>query len=215
MEPRKPLARTMLALSALAAGVAPAAPARADQSIIRNPGQATIRSFELEPHGTLAWRNYYAPGAFSDVGLGPGFRASIVLSPHAFVRTINNSVAITFGADLLFYGGCYWRYYPDYAGYNGGCNTTQLYFPIALQWNFFLSQRWSVFAELGGGLYVLFFDDPCNQGFACDPRFYRGPSHFGVDPVIGFLGGRYHFNDHVALTMRLGYPYTSVGVSFY
>ena len=28
-------------------------------------------------------------------------------------------------------------------------------------------------------------------------------------------GGRYHFSDKVALTMRVGYPFVSVGISFF
>ena len=34
-----------------------------------------------------------------------------------------------------------------------------------------------------------------------------------VYPVFG-AGGRYHFNEKIALTMRLGFPAISVGVSF-
>jgi hypothetical protein len=30
-----------------------------------------------------------------------------------------------------------------------------------------------------------------------------------------YAGGRYHFSDSVALTLRIGYPTLSVGVSFF
>jgi hypothetical protein len=29
------------------------------------------------------------------------------------------------------------------------------------------------------------------------------------------VGGRYHFNDNVALTLRLGVPFVTFGVSFF
>jgi hypothetical protein len=35
-----------------------------------------------------------------------------------------------------------------------------------------------------------------------------------VHPII-MAGGRYHFSENVALTMRVGYPSFSIGVSFF
>lgn len=66
--------------------------------------------------------------------------------------------------------------------------------PAVMQWNFWLSTHWAVFGEPGVAL-----------GF--------GNKDF-IAPIFA-VGGRYHFNERVALTMRLGYPYASVGVSFY
>jgi hypothetical protein len=66
--------------------------------------------------------------------------------------------------------------------------------PVVMQWNFWLSTHWSVFGEPGlaiGG----------------------GGSSTAVWPAF-FLGGRFHFTDRVALTLRLGYPDFAVGVSF-
>jgi hypothetical protein len=65
--------------------------------------------------------------------------------------------------------------------------------PIVMQWNFWLSTHWSVFGEPGiafgsGARDVLF------------PAFY--------------VGGRLHFTDRIAMTLRLGYPDVSLGVSF-
>jgi hypothetical protein len=70
-----------------------------------------------------------------------------------------------------------------------------VFLPVVMQWNFWLSTHWSVFGEpglaIGGG----------------------GP-RTNVLPVF-FFGGRYHFTDRIALTMRLGYPEITVGVSFF
>jgi hypothetical protein len=66
--------------------------------------------------------------------------------------------------------------------------------PVVLQWNFWLSTHWSVFGEPGLAIG-------------------SGGTHAAVWPAF-FLGGRYHFTDRIALTMRVGYPALSVGVSF-
>jgi hypothetical protein len=44
-------------------------------------------------------------------------------------------------------------------------------------------------------------------------RDCRYPTRGGVDLAM-FAGARFHFNETIALTMRLGYPTSSVGVSF-
>jgi hypothetical protein len=69
--------------------------------------------------------------------------------------------------------------------------------PVVMQWNFWLSTHWSVFGEPG-------------LVFGAGPRVDTPP----IWPAI-FVGGRYHFNDRIALTMRVGFPTLSVGVSFF
>jgi hypothetical protein len=66
--------------------------------------------------------------------------------------------------------------------------------PIVMQWNFWLSTHWSVFGEPG----IAFGSGEHNNVFW--PSFYAG--------------GRFHFTDRIALTMRVGYPDFSIGVSF-
>jgi hypothetical protein len=70
---------------------------------------------------------------------------------------------------------------------------TAIWVPIVMQWNFWLSRNWSVFGEPGGG-------------------FYLGNAT-GVRPAI-YGGGRFHFSDKLALTLRVGYPAISAGLSF-
>jgi hypothetical protein len=69
--------------------------------------------------------------------------------------------------------------------------------PVTLQWNFFFNDHWSAFGDIGliprsdGAYRELYFD-------------------------FAFMaGGRYHFNDDIALTLRIGYPFVSFGVSFF
>jgi hypothetical protein len=70
----------------------------------------------------------------------------------------------------------------------------ELIIPVVMQWNFWFTPKWSAFGE---------------PGFAL--RF----SHKNrVHPHIG-VGGRYMLTDSVALTLRAGWPASSVGVSFF
>ena len=75
--------------------------------------------------------------------------------------------------------------------------------PVVMQWNFWLHPQWSVFGEPGVAFH------------------FRGghSDHFEFDPFTFYVGGRFHFNDSIALTVRLGAPLLdnnvfSVGVSF-
>lgn len=193
------LARLLPLIAALAAPLG-ARTAQADTLTIKNPGDHPRYVFEAEPHLVLGFIE--PPGYASGAGFGLGFRGSIPIVRNGFVPSINNSVAIGFGIDFARYGrGDYCR--------DGGdlpdCDRTridgfnELYFPVVLQWNFFLSRNWSVFGE---------------PGIALNYHGWDGPRDLDVDPFIFFLGGRYHLSEKVTLTMRIGYPAFSVGASF-
>jgi hypothetical protein len=169
-------------------------------SIIKSPGDHPDYHVELEPHVLLGWAHLYG-----DSGLGLGGRFTIPIVDNGFVKTINDSVGITFGFDWLRYGGCYYRVH----GVEYGCGASYFVFPVAMQWNFWLTEKWSVFGEPGIYIYHGVFDDYCNGLAGCGY-----PTRTGVEPAI-YLGGRFHFNDSVSLTMRIGYPTLSVGVSFF
>jgi hypothetical protein len=186
--------------AALSMALAWSAPAHADTLTIRNPGDHSRYFFEAEPRLMLGFVD--PPGYASGAGFGLGFRGSIPIVRNGFIPSINNSVAIGFGADFVRYGRA------DYCT-NGGqlatCdrvranNFFEFYFPVVIQWNFFLSRDWSVFGE---------------PGIALNYHAWDGPRHVDVDPFIFFVGGRYHFADRMTLTMRIGYPAFSIGVSF-
>ena len=184
-----------IAVGCLALAFAPSA--RADDTIKR-PGDHPDYVVELEPHGDLGFGFRY-----DGVGVGVGFRASIVVVKNGFIPKLNNSVAVTFGGDFIHYGGCYFS--------NIDCNANYLFFPAGLQWNFFVAEHWSVFGEPAIVPFYGFYDDYCavNGKF----RYCSDPAHFSVTPGF-YVGGRYHFNEHIALTMRIGYPTFSVGASF-
>jgi hypothetical protein len=203
--------KVILCASALSAALALATPtpARADDTI-KHPGDHPDYAVEIEPHGLWSWTHYdYAPND----GFGLGARFSIPIVKNGFIPSINNSVAIGFGVDWLHYSGasCY-----DYGGrnYRGPCydvgDANYLFFPVVMQWNFFVAKQWSVFGEPGLVIYHGFFDYCAGApaGFNCG-----NPTSTGVDFAF-YLGGRYHVSEHVALVLRIGYPTFSFGVSF-
>jgi hypothetical protein len=201
--------KLLLALgSAALVYAATEAPAGAE-TIIKNPGDHPDYRFELEPHGLFGWGAVYAGSGF-----GLGVRGSISIVDNGFVKTINNNVAISFGLDWLRYSGCYYR---GFRGRDGrfvdyGCGASYFMFPVAMQWNFWLTTRWSVFGEPGLYIYHASYDD------ACDPNLFGNqcsyPTSTGVGPAF-WAGGRFHFNEKISLTMRIGYPTFSVGASFF
>jgi hypothetical protein len=144
------------------------------------------------------------PGVGSGTGFGVGFRGTVVLIDNGFVPTINNSIGIGFGLDWVHYGhgrphcivdngpaqGCF--------GQDDSESVNDVWLPVVMQWNFFLSRQWSVFGE---------------PGLALRYQALTGNHSFYVDPQL-YVGGRWHFSDEMALTLRLGYPTLSAGVSF-
>jgi hypothetical protein len=96
------------------------------------------------------------------------------------------------GAGIAFAGGLAGA--TDSLG-GGGGHVNYFYLPVVMQWNFWLHKSWSVFGEPGVALYL-----------------QDGDLEF--TPLVLFVGGRYHLNDRITLTMRLGYPAFSFGVSF-
>lgn len=191
--------RTLLAGAtiALITGIACGAQA---QSIIKNAGDHPNYKVELEPHAVLGWGHLWHGNGF-----GVGGRVGINVADRGFISSINNNVAISFGLDWLRYSDCY-----GYFGrFERGCGASVLVFPVTMQWNFWLTPHWSVFAEPGLYVYHGIWDDWCDERLpGC-----AHPTHTDIDFAF-YAGGRFHFNETVALTMRIGYPSASIGVSF-
>ena len=125
--------------------------------------------FEAEPHLAIA------PFNENEVGVGAGFAGTFNVANQGFIHRLNDSVGVGFGADWT--GNNNWN------------------FSAAMQWNFWLSDKWSVFGAPGVGLHL-------HNGGDVD-----------IWPAFG-VGGRYHFTPNFALTMRAGYPVSAVGLSF-
>lgn len=162
--------------------------ARADRWMIDQPSVHPHYIFEAEPHILVG--PFGPPGPAEGHGFGLGFRGTFEVVDNGFISSINNTVGIGVGADYVGYS------WDDCSG--GTCRdgaTAYLWFPLVMQWNFWVSEEWSVFAEPGVAMRI-------------------DEEDVALDPVQMFLGGRWHFSEYVALTARIGYPTFTVGSSF-
>ena len=144
-----------------------ATPARADRSTIKSDTDHPSYFFEAEPHLVLA--PFHKKGGF-----GAGFEGTFNVADQGFIRGVNDSVGVGFGVN--------WA------------TNEKFLLSAAMQWNFWLSENWSVFGEPGIAVRT-------------------EKNHFDLWPHLG-AGGRFHFTPNVTLTMRVGFPVFSLGVSF-
>lgn len=185
-----PLPRPPLVLVTLALGASPSLSHA--ETIIRSPGAHTDYAVELEPR--LLLHPTEPPGFATGrgLGIGPGFHVGINLVDNGPITSLNNSLALGLGLD--------WITFPR----GGRCSSfdcestsvTHFFIPLVLQWNFWLTHRWSVFGE--PGLAYRFSPDMEDR----------------LDTFILTGGARLHFTDRLTLTLRAGYPAFGVGVSF-
>ena len=200
-------ARCSAVLVLLGLLAAPSAQAR-DGYIIQDRRTPIDYTAEIEPHLVFGSA---PPGRGTGSGVGLGVRASLVVAPDGFIRDVNDSVAIGLGLDFGHYAARYalngyrdqcLQFEPGPAGTmvctdvtsNGG-SYNYVFVPLVLQWNFWLTDRFSAFGEPGLSLYHL-----GNEGFGATPALY--------------VGGRIRLTNDITLTARIGYPTLSIGVSF-
>lgn len=176
---RKKRAPRSWSAAALVAAAAWAGSAEA-RSVIRSPGDHPDYVVDMEFHFVVGTQSSRLNGR---AGIGPGFRLSVPLMQNGFIPSINNNVAISAGFDWLSYGSF------DNTG------ISDFVVPVVLQWNFWLSDAWSVFAE--GGLAA---------------EFRTQDSNILVPDFNG--GGRFLFTEGMALVLRAGYPTATVGLAF-
>lgn len=170
--------RSIFVAALVAAGlVLPAASAHAQQARIRE-GNRPDHSFRLDVHGNATWW-----GSF-----GAGLRFEIPIVPDGFIAGVDDELALSPGFELLFI--------------HAGAQASQAA-PITLmtvQWSFWLSEMWSVFAEVGGALIFANWGPVHHRH-----RFYDGHTDVGFTPVFN-IGGRLHLSPTIALLMRVGWP---------
>ncbi len=178
-------ARNTTAAAALAAGlllagvtVAPSAEAR---STIREVGNHPDYTLDLEFHFAVSL--VQGPYANSGTGFGPGARITVPVVQNGFIKTINNSIAISFGIDWIHFGAF------------DNSNVDNFYLPLVMQWNFWLTEDWSVFGEPGLALVL-----KTNRKTSAVP--------------VGNAGARWMLTDDFAMVFRAGFPVMTVGFSF-
>jgi hypothetical protein len=182
--------------------------------VIKQPGAHPRYGFELEPHLTVQWDGG-GPAYFGGEGVGVGLRASIPLFHNGPIDTINNNMAITFGLDWVHFGYDRNRACRDFSGFycDGDFSANSFWLPVALQWNFFVHKRISVFGEVG---LAIVHDNwawarPCNSvtGY-CEYR----ESDTSLVNFVFYPGARFMLSEGIGLTVRVGYPHLTAGVSF-
>jgi hypothetical protein len=178
------------------------------QSTIKQPGNHPHYGVELEPHLALQWTNRWG----GDDGIGPGMRVNIPFIHNGPIRQINNNMGITFGLDITFgdAGGPCWAGMPD-PGHD--CNVTEFWLPVAMQWNFWLTDVISVFGEPGFAIAHRRwdFDYYCNG--PGNPICDGDDTETDVEFVF-WGGGRFMFSDRIGATVRIGYPMITAGINF-
>jgi hypothetical protein len=169
--------------------------ASAQERYVRvNADSTSLYPVEVEVHASFGAENVYGT-----TGLGAGVRVSLPLVAGWLGRGVADNLAISFGGDILNYQNCY---------YADRCGANYLMFPVAAQWNVFFGRRFSLFGEAGAFLYKGFFDG-CGAGEGgCD-----APADFGILPTLA-IGGRVRLAPNVALLARIGYPTSTLGISF-
>jgi hypothetical protein len=190
----------LVALACLVAGVllGSAGSAEAQRRGARHP----YYGVELEPH--LVWQWTGDEWSRED-GIGVGLRASIPVIEDGPLISFSNNLAVTFGLD--------WAHFDDEcrtAGRWNDCDEDDFWVPLAVQWNFFITDVISLFPELGLG----FRNAVWSNDYFCDRDDDCDDSDLEVHLVF-YLGARFRVGDRIALTMRLGTPSLLFGVSFF
>lgn len=181
------------------------------QAIIKQPGNHANYTLEIEPHLAFQWASRFGSGD----GFGGGARVNIPFMHNGPIPSINNNMGISFGLDITFGDGgpgwCYNRY--DRNLWRDDCSVTEVWLPVAMQWNFYLTKVISVFGEPGFAIAHRRWDYDwyCNgnTGAYCDQH--------RSDTDLEFIfagGGRFMFSDKIGATVRIGFPMITAGINF-
>jgi hypothetical protein len=132
-------------------------------------------------------------------GLGVGARYTWQIVNNGFIPRLNNSFGIGFGADVFVHPAI--TYFTSFG--------LSFIIPVVAQWAFYLTKEWTVFAEVGAGLWIrpLGIDyQVCDIGpLYCSPVWWVW---------ITGVGAMYHFSPQMALILRAQYPFVSAGIAF-
>jgi hypothetical protein len=182
--------RPLLVAALCGAALGALAPRALAEGVIRKPDAHPVYRGELEPHGIIVlWHRHFA-GYYGESGVfeTPEFGGGFRASIEVADPAFVPPINNTVGVTFGL----------DVTTCRNLGDTFQWYAPVGLQWNFWFTEKWGAFFE--GGPVIRAFD--ALETWALD--FYLSG------------GGRYLFTDNVALTMRIGYPFTFViGPSFF
>jgi len=202
-------ARTALVIVAAAAATLAAPVAVQAQAFSGGTPGASSYNLEIEPHLVAGLAD--PPGRGVGQGAGAGMRGSLVVSHLGFMRNGKDSVAVGFGVDFLHYSGdrnsllgsCI-RREPGPGGLSvctevdvPGAPRNYVFIPVVMQWSVWATPQFSAFAEPGLAAF-----------------FASHGGGAGVAPHLA-LGGRFRPSEAVTLVLRIGWPTTTLGASFF
>jgi len=183
------------------------APTAGAESIIKQPGNHPHYSWELEPHMALDWDGHHELNS----GFGPGVHVAIPIMHQGPITTINNNMAIKFGMDLTFHD-CNRGYWGNWNNYQYDCSATSILLPVALQWNFYLTDIITVYGEPGIAIRHYWSSQEFPGGNCPGGICTWHNSETYALPYFG-MGAKFMFGRSAGLNVRLGYPHATIGAS--
>lgn len=197
-----------LALTCFAATLASTVSA---QSYFKQPNAHPLYELELEP--LIEFGLADPPGDGTGRGIGLGLRASTPLLKRGLLKRHNDTLDLSVGLSWVYYfggsarrGSCSDR--EQVPGVGSICvevggeagDSNYLYLPVGAQWNLWLHRKFSVMGTLGLAIYLR-----NDEGDNVD---------LGVGPLVQ-VGGRWRFRRDMHLTLRLGFPTSSIGLGWF
>ncbi|MEM9189268.1 MAG: hypothetical protein AAGF12_08835 [Myxococcota bacterium] len=154
-----------------------------------------IDTLRFELHGNVGWYG----------GLGLGGSIEIPVVSDGVVSEVEDEMVLGIGGDFLFVHLGHHDHDHDH-----GHNDVVFVGQLVWQWNFYVSDEWSVFPELGFGLWF------GNQAHRHHHHDEGNDDHSHVfAEFVGSLGARWHFGDNNALLMKLTWPVgAQLGITF-
>jgi hypothetical protein len=159
---------------------------------IKNPNDHPDYTAELEPHLNFIFYRYHYSGyygrKYKTFGGDPELGAGFRATIELGDPAFIPKLNNTVGISFgIDFTNCQYCRRDDF----------RIWTPVTLQWNFFFNRKWSAFADLG----LVFRSEGAYRDLYADPAV--------------MLGGRYHFNDDISLTLRIGIPFVTFGASFF
>ena len=163
---------------------------------------------------SCAWRGcrYRSP---------PGLRLSVPIISDGPLKKLNNSLALGVGVNWAIFKESCGTYFwdgpapepdePQYPTYAKGCTAHQITAPVVIQWNFWITEVVSVFAEPG---MAFLYERRSGTGW-CDGEPCSKKDSTTKLPFVMWGGARMAMSESLALTIRLGTPYVSAGASLF
>lgn len=144
------------------------------------------RTIDLDVHAGVMWYG---------LGVLAGARVAFPLVQNGFISSLDNAFYLTIGADFYYINST--------PGIGRSSYDAGIGFPITAHWEFYFSNTWSAFAEVGVNIFL-------------HPRLFS-LGEVAPEPAGWFItqvGGRLHLSNAFAIVLRVGNPYVALGATF-